>query len=425
MAALKRLKPEVSDFEGERLYEEWREMGMESLTSIGTHQMVQLGKWLREDYFDVEHPSFIQAHDCVHWYSSSSERAIESGQAFWKGFGCDEEPQEPLPLSSHPSELPQFYFQAWRFNKEFRMAVQQVIYQPDFKKLARANEALLRRVWKTISESAAEKYDPVEMLFYLPYIDEYSQCEAYWPSGQQVVLSKFAPEEQMEIAELSQWVTERKLFIPGFGSLIGGKLLHHVTETLRGEGTNSAKLSVYSCHDYSIYGVLSALGLPHLPSLPTHVLGFGSSLLFECYETEQKSRRVRVRLLPLPFRDPRFQPEYDVTKPTILDGLIDISFVGILPVIVQTRQNPSSKKDEKMKTIPLDILVKLSERFDLNWMKTSQYKHTVKALKAGHQMDDGMQAGAMPRFTHFMTVPFLAVMVVVLLRVVYSRRKAS
>ena len=165
-------------------------------------------------------------------------------------------------------------------------------------------------------------------LFHTTYMKELLDCERHWPataaalgstsgiskpsprlndgsaaaddgSGVKCALhSRLSPVDEAFLCRSANWVWERRFLsspiTQQYRGLVGGPLVREVLQHLLASASASAAssfaassaapapslLSLFSLHDYTLFSMLGALRMPHLPATP---MGFGGFLLFECW----------------------------------------------------------------------------------------------------------------------------------------------
>jgi len=299
---------------------EWNPDEVEVLTPVGYDQMQKLGEWFSQVYFGHLHTDFLQTGkpSSFKWRSSKVERASSSGKYFWKGFGekYGTPPENPVP---YQDEDPDTYFRAWNADPAYREKVKEIKKSDDFNQKGEEEIKFLDDL-HTRFGTDIEKKNAADKLSEMTYFKEIIECERYF-DGKTAMVSKITEEEEEKIEELARWVWGRRFFIPGFGEIIGGKLLTEIIEEL---GNNESQFAVYSAHDYSILSLCAALGSDDYPE---HVLGFGAFLLFEVHEhMTTGASHVHVKLNSRSFEDEHGKPirsmQYN-PKPFIVKDIPD------------------------------------------------------------------------------------------------------
>jgi len=298
---------------------EWKPEEVELLTPVGFEQMEKLGEWFQQVYFGQLHPDFLKNElSSFKWRSSKVERASSSGKYFWKGFGDKYGPQPENPVP-YQDEDPDTYFRAWNADPAYREKVKEIKKSDDFNQKGEEEIKFLDDL-HTRFATDLEKKNAADKLSEMTYFKEIIECERYF-DGKTAMVGKITQDEEQKVEELARWVWGRRFFIPGFGEIIGGKLLTEIIEEL---GNDTSQFAVYSAHDYSILSLCAALGSDDYPE---HVLGFGAFLLFEVHEhMTTKAKHVHVKLNSRSFEDENGKPirsmQYN-PKPFIVKDIPD------------------------------------------------------------------------------------------------------
>lgn len=309
----------------------------------------------------------------VAWGSSRVQRTIDSGECFLQGMkaafrtrreqptgerrppstpGLEalEEPWQERRIAYESDEATDDRFKAWNgaaFRKAFEDQVADVgscggDLRAKAKQQRRALTALCCRHGQPLPQALQQTTNAttddgdgdddeeeaaalVKLLRHMCYFHCMVEAERFWPAerGERAALNEaISAAERSAVEEMAGFVWQRRFHSSGWGAVIGGRLLADLAASmaraLDQQGSESLiggaaeRIGVYSCHDYSLLSVLTALGLRSYD----RVLGFGAHLLLELIEKETLHKGqntapspqvvvvVRVSLNAVPFPEP-------------------------------------------------------------------------------------------------------------------------
>jgi Histidine phosphatase superfamily (branch 2) len=175
-----------------------------------------------------------------------------------------------------------------------------------FAQRAREEHAFVRDVLGRLKSPLAESSAvlPSKKLTVMTYVWELLDCELYFPVPRTAVTDAISIDEREKVHELARWVWAQRFQKSGHGRLIGGRLLDEVVSGLQFDHQDESQccFASYSCHDYTILALMSALGADDYHG---RVLGYGASVIFEAWQIPDASGedkiKVRVVLNTHPF----------------------------------------------------------------------------------------------------------------------------
>ena len=291
------------------------------LSTVGRSQIEVLGAWFAQRYVlsgALEAPS-----DKIHWRSSKSDRALESGYDFVKGFNdkigsqvCNTiiyawvhifninaiwfcyQVAGPAPL---PYEVDaDNYFRPWKvFKKEANAIKERANTDSDWAIKATENEGRLKEIFQQVNCLPSVLNKPTKALWCTTYLHALREVENFWPndgeSRRDAFCQALSADTQEDVTALALWVWEQRFLHCGFNCEMGGRISVDLVEcALNQEHT----LNIFSGHDYTLLSVFAALNLVEKFEKPT---GFGAYLLFEVWERDGQLS-FKITFNPDPFR---------------------------------------------------------------------------------------------------------------------------
>lgn len=327
-------KSELQKFDNSEcpVVKQWMESEMEDITTLGMHQMFELGQWfvtgflMHADRVGKLQRNFSPASPTakmpVLWRSSNVKRVIESGESFIKGMQDCECPGEKteewdialskMEISSepHPFEdvTPEEVFRAWN-GKEHKKKFKDFQGGDIWKSKAEEHSEFVVRIHEKLEAHVGNK-DPAKLLGNMPYFHCLLEVEHFWNRNDSTndsderdertvkdkLISLLTTEEVERVQELARWVWETRFFALGWGPHNGGRLLEELVNC----ATNEIEwpIAMWSCHDYTLLSFIAALGFKKY-DFP--LLGFGAFIILEVWELPDKSREVEIVLDTNPF----------------------------------------------------------------------------------------------------------------------------
>jgi len=300
--ALKPFKTDTNINKENSCLTEWAESELEVLNETGIALMKTFGSWFATEYFGSLHKGFLQKDEAsFKWRSSKSDRARESGQLFWEGFGTafGPLPSKPTPNSENADE--DLYFRVYTVNEDYLKKIKELKKGDAFTEKGTQEEKFFDSVYPKVGIDPSI-LSPAEKLSNMTYLKELIDCEEF-EGKKKAIISVVSDEDKKKTDELAHWVWGKRFFMPEFGKTLGGTLLAEIVQDL---ASDSSKFSLYSAHDYTILSVLAALGADDYPAGPC--LGYACSLLFEVYKDKAGKKTVRLVLNGTPFCDKKGEP---------------------------------------------------------------------------------------------------------------------
>jgi hypothetical protein len=285
---------------------EWKEEELENLSEIGKKQMEILGNWFATEYLKKYNNFFTKndSKEIFEWKSSKVERVKYSGYLFWKGFS--EALGIPL-VKSEPTKYDEdadHYFRVYNYHKGYLEEVKKLKESSIFLEKSYQENNFLNKVHQKIGINT-KNLSSSNKLLNMSYFKEILDSEMYF-ENKKFLNNILTEEEIIHIHELAQWVWEKRFFMPGFGEILGGKLLR---EIMKDCDNDNIKFCIYSAHDYTILSLLAALGNDKYIG---GCLGFGSFLLFEIYKNLKNEKIIKILLNSHTFEEKIGKPSYYV-----------------------------------------------------------------------------------------------------------------
>ncbi|MDQ7826915.1 MAG: histidine phosphatase family protein [Candidatus Eremiobacteraeota bacterium] len=273
----------------------WK-LGLGELTPLGIHQEYLLGKELRARYVDelkLLPPRYEP--NMIHALSTDLNRTIMSAQSFLCGLyppgtgpllddGSPALPgaYQPVPVRTLPSDQNTLLLGYEKNKEKVKQMMESLVYPTD--------------EWKKMTATCAHKFPRWSALFGAPV----TSLEDLIKPGDNLYIRllkgvsiprELTQSDAREIVRLYQWAMA-EAFRPGeICRLVTGEFFRTLTAHMEkaAEGTQGARLVLYSAHDTTIMPVMSALGTPLDSQAP-----YASHICFELYRRPD-GHYVKVR----------------------------------------------------------------------------------------------------------------------------------
>ena len=241
---------------------QWKVEEHEEITTVGTRQMRELGRYFSRKYLPLLLDDEIASK--TFWRSSKAARARSSGVSLVEGIneGAGIEVIHPDGDVKYDIDA-DFYMRPWKIYKEAMDNIKsEGEKNPEWISKATEHLDLLMRILKPIGIQEKILAKPVKAMWTTTYVSCLEAVEAYWPQeeGQRTALTEFLslidPRDMEELRKISLWIWEKRFLDNDVYPLFGGLLTAEILERCLDE---SLRLNVYSAHDYTVLSVLSNL----------------------------------------------------------------------------------------------------------------------------------------------------------------------
>lgn len=348
---------ELSPFSHDNpIHSQWKESEIEMLSSTGHSQIEVLGAWFANRY--VLSGLVDISSGGTHWRSSKSDRAKESAYDFVRGFnnaiGVEAVGPEPLSYDVDADN----YFRPWKvFEKEAAVLKNKPCTDEIWRAKAEENADFLTEVFTAVDALPTVLSRHPQALWCTTYLYALKQCEIFWPKEEgdrREISRRLSDQAHAKVTELALWVWEQRFLYSSFTEEMGGRI---AVELLDCAISRNIALGIFSGHDYTILGVLAALGVVDRFK---HATGFGSYIIFELWESCEGSDSsadpvLKVIFNPDPFRSTDLR--VDVTR--VNEGnemvLSEAPLSHILPSLQLLR--------ERVETFPIKKAKSQKKRF--------------------------------------------------------------
>lgn len=292
---------------------EWNALNVGQLTETGERQSEILGKYIGEDRMGQYVSNKVT--EAPKWYSSSSERVLSSGRAFFKGLeegtgeelfpknvfkqytsensvaeNMDDDEQPTIPGTS-PDEL----FRAFKLNKSYVKATQKFYKSQTFTKKAEKEQDFLEEVLFTLVPKQAKKMKNVEMLKAMDHLVGAIECERHEVNGKYILSNKLTESQISRIYSLGRWLKNELFFKLKEAKTLGRPLVNEIVRN-----SKRSAVSVYSAHDHTLCSILANLGVHEYPHQTAEYISFGAYLILRI-DTNKKNVVTEVVFNPEPF----------------------------------------------------------------------------------------------------------------------------
>lgn len=309
---------------------QWLPHEIGKLTPRGQRQAVAMGAWIGDVYLAQQQPEFASKIGPVLWYTSPSQRVIDSGFALVGALlDCDVVANpKSLTAADLRTRTPKYdelkVFRAYANSKEYVSAVNEF----------RTNSTTWGQHASTHGERLTQLMNPVFVAKLLEqdmseqvtrtneawldlstYIHEVVECERFWDDvgreqrdtnqedsdkdsvvvGEQrnvrnAMLSQLDTDALEAIESYAVWCWQGRFMSIDNGKwakTLGGALLELMQDAAKAATKEKPTLRLWAAHDYTILSVLAALLEDTYPGDGESALGFGSFLVMEVWEDDE------------------------------------------------------------------------------------------------------------------------------------------
>lgn len=288
------------------VHSQWHEDELEELSYSGHIQIVVLGAWFARKY--VLSGLLDAGEGKTYWRCSKSDRAVESGYDFVKGFNDTLQTQAVGPKPAPYDVDPDNFFRPWKvFKKEAGVIKERMKTEEVWHEKAKENEPFLTQLCQQHAKCQPTVCS-TKALWCMTYFHALREVENFWPaehSTRNKFCSMVPSDVQSKVTQLALWVWEQRFLHSGFKCEMGGRISVELIDSIL---SGQRSINIFSGHDYTLLGVLAALDLVERFD---YASGFGAYLIFELWDTRNENDMnrcnqdlmVKIILNPDPFRD--------------------------------------------------------------------------------------------------------------------------